>query len=185
MASSLQVSSYVRRVCVAACLVLAGVAQSSGPGASAQCGPNSIVCENQNTGAPASEWDVNGAGDASIQGFATDISVNRGQTIHFKVKTDASNYQIAIYRMGYYGGLGARRIATITPSAKLPQAQPACLTNTASGLIDCGNWAESAAWPVPATAPAGIYFARPPRPPTRGGPPTPRSPPAQRPPAPA
>ena len=160
MASSLPVSSYVRRAFAAALLLVAGIAQSSGPGASAQCGPNSIVCENQNTGAPASEWDVVGAGDSTLQGFATDISVNRGQTVHFKVKTDAANYQIAIYRMGYYGGLGARRLATFAPSAKLPQAQPACATNTASGLIDCGNWAESASWLVPATATSGIYFAR-------------------------
>ncbi|HJZ74836.1 MAG TPA: hypothetical protein VKE51_24030, partial [Vicinamibacterales bacterium] len=95
MAISRRVCSFSRRVCAAACLVLAGLAQSSGPGASAQCGPNAIACENQNTGSPASEWDVDGAGDATIQGFATDISVNRGQTVHFKVKTDAATYQIA------------------------------------------------------------------------------------------
>src|SRR3954453_18482242 len=52
------------------------------------CAPpngNPIVCENQKGGAPASEWDVNGAGDTTIQGFSTDISVNRGQTISFKI----------------------------------------------------------------------------------------------------
>src|SRR6185503_6637871 len=75
-------------------------------------------------------------------------------------KTDATAYQIAIYRMGYYGGLGARRITTIAPSAALPQVQPACLTETASGLVDCGNWAESASWTVPATATSGVYFAK-------------------------
>src|SRR5262245_5268894 len=168
MAISRRVCSFSRRVCAAACLVLAGLAQSSGPGASAQCGPNAIVCENQNTGAPASEWDVFGAGDTTIQGFATDISVNRGQTVRFKVKTDASTYQIAIYRLGYYNGLGARRIATIAPSVQLPQTQPACLTATSTGLIDCGNWAESASWLVPTTATSGIYIARLSRPDTGG-----------------
>ena len=168
MPSSLGVSSYLRRVCVAALLVFAGVAQSSGPGISAQCGPNAIVCENQNTGAPASEWDVFGAGDSTIQGFATEISVNRGQTVRFKVKTDASAYQIAIYRLGYYNGLGARRITTIAPSAQLPQTQPACITAPSTGLIDCGNWAESASWLVPTTATSGIYIARLSRPYTGG-----------------
>src|SRR5262245_38930024 len=168
MAFSLRVSSYARRLCIAALLTAAAVAQSSGPGASAQCGPNPIVCENQNTGAPASEWDVFGSGDATIQGFATDISVNRGQTVHFKVKTTASTYQIGIYRLGYYNGMGARRIATIAPSVTLPQAQPACVTDTASGLVDCGNWAESASWLVPATATSGVYIARLPRPDTGG-----------------
>src|SRR5204862_6676243 len=111
-------------------------------------------------GAPSDEWDVVGAGNPTIQGFATDISVNRGQTIHFKIKTDAASYQIAIYRMGYYGGMGARQVATIAPTPTLPQSQPACLTDAVTGLVDCGNWAESASWAVPATATSGIYFAR-------------------------
>ena len=54
------------------------------------------------------------------------ISVNVGQTVQFKV-TDTANaaYHIDIYRMGYYGGNGARNVATVTPSAALPQTQPA------------------------------------------------------------
>src|SRR4051794_14666317 len=51
---------------------------------------NPIVCENSKPGNPASEWDISGAGSTSIQGFATDISVNQGETVHFKVDTDAS-----------------------------------------------------------------------------------------------
>jgi hypothetical protein len=125
------------------------------------CGFNAIVCENMLAGAPASEWDVSTpAGDATIQGFATSISVNRGQTVRFKIKSTASSYRLDIYRMGYYDGMGARKIATVTPSAGLPQTQPACLTTPATGLIDCGNWAESASWAVPATATSGIYFAK-------------------------
>src|ERR1700751_6157872 len=65
---------------------------------------NAIVTENALTGNPSSEWDVNGAGDLSIQGFATDISVNKGQTVHFKIKTNATAYTINIYRLGYYQG---------------------------------------------------------------------------------
>ena len=110
-------------------------------------------------GSPSSEWDVSGAGDLSIQGFATDISVNRGETVSFKIDTPSTDYRLDIYRMGYYGGLGARKIATIQPSAPLPQNQPSCLTN-ATGLMDCGNWAVSASWPVSATATSGIYFAK-------------------------
>ncbi len=59
------------------------------------------------------EWDVAGAGDPSIQGFATDISVDQGQTINFKIDTTASDYRIDIYRLGYYGGNGARLVHTI------------------------------------------------------------------------
>ncbi|MFN8381824.1 MAG: sortase [Anaerolineales bacterium] len=124
--------------------------------------PNEIVAENCLPGNPPSEWDVSGAGDANIQGYATDISVNQGGTVHFKVDTNATAYHIDIYRMGYYGGNGARKITTISPSASLPQIQPACLFDATNNvnLLDCGNWAESASWVVPATATSGIYIAK-------------------------
>jgi hypothetical protein len=121
---------------------------------------HAVEAENCLTGNPSSEWDVSGAGDASIQGFATQMSVNRGSTITFKVKTNARAYRLDLYRLGWYGGRGARKVASVTPSAALPQVQPACLTQSASGLIDCGNWAVSASWSVPATAVSGIYIAR-------------------------
>ncbi len=121
---------------------------------------NPIVCENSKTGNPSSEWDVSGAGDASIQGFATDISVDQGETVHFKVDTPSTDYRLDIYRLGFYGGLGARKVATIQPSGALPQSQPNCLNDATTGLNDCGNWSESASWAVPADAVSGIYFAK-------------------------
>lgn len=121
---------------------------------------NDIAIENALPGNPPSEWDVAGAGDASIQGFAIDISVAPGETIAFKIDTDATDYRLDIYRMGYYGGLGARKVATVQPTATLPQVQPACLSDAGTGLTDCGNWAESASWSVPANAVSGIYFAK-------------------------
>jgi hypothetical protein len=126
----------------------------------AQTCANPIVCENALPGNPSTEWDVSGAGDTSLQGFATSISLNTGETVSFKVKTTASAYRLDIYRMGYYGGMGARKVATVSPSVTLPQSQPACLSDASTGLIDCGNWAVSASWPVPSNATSGIYFAR-------------------------
>src|SRR5262245_41206682 len=73
---------------------------------------NEIVLENQLPGNPASEWDVVGGGSNNIEGFATDISVDQGQTVQFKINTDATDYRLDIYRMGYYGGMGARKVAT-------------------------------------------------------------------------
>ena len=147
-----------RAVIVAA---LAGLAVA--PSAEAACGSpgnNEIVVENCRPGNPASEWDVAGAGDPGIQGFATDISVAQGETVRFKVDTTASDYRLDIYRMGYYGGAGARLVATVQPSVALPQSQPACDEDRATGLIDCGNWSQSASWAVPAAATSGIYFAK-------------------------
>ena len=107
---------------------------------------NQVVAENCKPGHPQTEWDVNGSGDPKIQGFATDISVNRGETISFKVGTASPAYRIDIYRLGYYNGAGGRRITTIKPSVPLPQQQPPCLTDQSVRLYDCGNWAVSASW---------------------------------------
>lgn len=126
------------------------------------CSPtaNAIACENSKPGNPSAEWNVSGTGSTDIQGFATDISVNKGETVRFNIKTPATAYRLDIYRMGYYQGNGARKITTVNPTATLPQTQPACLTVASTGLIDCGNWAESASWAVPADAVSGIYFAK-------------------------
>jgi hypothetical protein len=125
---------------------------------------NPIVAENCLVGNPSTEWDItkinNRIGDPTIQGFATDISVNRGNTVSFKIKTDATNYRLDIYRMGYYGGRGARKVATVSPLLSQPQNQPDCLENATTELIDCGNWAVSASWPIPSNATSGIYFAK-------------------------
>ena len=118
-----------------------------------------IACENSKPGSPRTDWDVTGGGDTSIQGFATDMSVNVGGTVHFKVKTGAHAYTVDIYRIGYYQGLGARKWGSATVTASLPQNQPACLTNSTTLLVDCGNWAESASWAVPAAAVSGVYMA--------------------------
>jgi hypothetical protein len=130
------------------------------PGGVCAAPANAIVAENCLAGQPASEWDIVGVGDTSIEGYAAQFSVNRGTSVQFKVRTGASAYRFDIYRMGYYNGAGARRIATVSPLAALPQTQPACLNDAATGLIDCGNWAVSGSWAVPATATSGIYFAK-------------------------
>jgi Domain of unknown function (DUF4082)/Bacterial Ig-like domain/Bacterial Ig domain len=134
---------------------------------------NPIEAENCLTGNPSSQWDVSGAGDQTVQGFATDISFNKSTTgnprsVSFKINTPANAYTIDIYRMGYYAGMGARLVASILPSASLPQTQPACMTNAATKLYDCGNWAVSASWAIPTTATSGIYFAKLTRPDTGG-----------------
>ena len=101
---------------LSAAVLLAG-GGSIRPTVQAQATSNSIVVENGLTGSPQSEWDIQGAGDPTLQGFATDISVNSGSIVSFKIKTSAPGFVIDIYRLGYYQGLGARKVATVTPSA--------------------------------------------------------------------
>ncbi|MGD1078804.1 MAG: N,N-dimethylformamidase beta subunit family domain-containing protein [Candidatus Sulfotelmatobacter sp.] len=145
-----------RNILVVGALVLLGMGSAFASCTSPQ---NPIEAENCNPGTTG--WEVDGLGDLTIQGFATDISVNVGQTVNFKISTPATSYHIDIYRMGYYGGTGGRLITTIQPSATLPQTQPACLTDPTTQLYDCGNWRISASWTVPSNAVSGIYIAAP------------------------
>ncbi|MBD7958560.1 DUF4082 domain-containing protein [Microbacterium sp. Sa4CUA7] len=129
--------------------------------ASSPCGAgvNRVVCENQQGGTDPEVWDIDGAGDPTIQGFATDISVNAGSPIDFKIDTDAADYKIDIYRTGWYQGKGARFIQPVTPSHIAPQVNE-CKSDELTELYDCGTWDVSATWNVPADAASGVYIAR-------------------------
>src|SRR4051812_15644951 len=103
-------------------------------------GPNPISIENQQPG--DSDWDITGSGDPGMQGFASDISVNAGQTVDFKINTNATNYTIDVYRLGYYGGAGAREGTGSTPingNPSPPPGQPAWPTHHGPGALYCGN----------------------------------------------
>src|SRR5215831_11694828 len=69
-------------------LVNARSASAAGP-----CGPpvtSVIACENTLPGDPPSDWQVNGIGDSTIQGFATAMSVQPGDTESFKISTPST-----------------------------------------------------------------------------------------------
>jgi len=121
---------------------------------------NTIIRENCKLGNDSRDWDVNADGDQTIQGFSKPFTVNQGEKIDFKIKTDSQNYRIDIYRVGWYAGLGARHVDTIKPTASLPQLQPDCIREAATLLFDCDNWGVSATWHVPQSAVSGVYLAR-------------------------
>jgi hypothetical protein len=163
-------NQYSRRDFLKKGLKLTGGAAALGAvGNAVAAGSNSIVTENQLAGTPQSVWDINHRGQYSgfglgqtdvthfIEGFADDISVNRGTMINFKINTDCVTYKIDIYRLGYYQGKGARLITSIPNTGE--SGQPTPLTNYPIGLVDAGNWSVTASWAVPATAVSGVYIA--------------------------
>ena len=124
-------------------------------------GQNPIIDENALPGTPQAVWD---AGDnAPIEGFAQEFSVNKGQTVHFKIDVESQvtlqSYTVKIYRLGWYQGNGARFITDLGNSLS-GNLQPAYNYQTATGKVDCNNWAISCQWTVPATAVSGVYIAR-------------------------
>ena len=132
--------------------------------------PNRIVLENQLPGSPSTEWDVNGAGTQDIQGFATRASLQPGQSVSFKVRlANPEPFRIDIYRLGYYGGAGARKVGSAvlvsSDAHTLAARQPDCDredegAEVPTQLVDCGNWAVVARFAIPSNATTGLYFGR-------------------------
>ena len=122
---------------------------------------NRIIAENCKAGNGVEEWDINGAGHPSIQGFADKQSYATGEKVVMRIKTPSTKYRIDIYRVGYYNGMGARKIeSSISHVVNLPQEQPPCHTENDTMLVDCINWNPSASWHIPSDAVSGVFFAR-------------------------
>jgi hypothetical protein len=124
---------------------------------------NPIVIENARTG--TTQWKLlNPALQHEIEGYASATSVNRGQSINLYVNTAAPTFDVDVFRMGYYGGLGARLMYSATSIGG--GAQPTPCVNPA-GVIEC-NWSVTHTLAIPAvddpTQPAywtsGVYLAR-------------------------
>jgi hypothetical protein len=126
------------------------------PGASKQWNP--ITLENRRAGVPASEWDVaNGQDDPNLLGFADDISYAPGELVSFRIHaTSAARYSLRIYRVGWYGGEGARHVTTRVQNA--PTSQPACMS--LADPVDCSNWSVTDLWHIPEGQVSGVYLAK-------------------------
>ena len=96
-----------------------------------------------------------------LEGFTTEISTNVGGTVQFKIDnlTGNPNYHIDIYRLGYYGGDGARLEGTIQHQSTSSVPQPTPLTDPSTGLVDAGNWSVTDSWTLPSGAISGVYIA--------------------------
>jgi len=121
---------------------------------------NVIQAENAKPGTP--DWDITAPSSTpTVEGYASHTSVNRGETIQFFVSSSTPTYTLAIYRMGWYGGAGARLMSSVTlTGSKQPTPQPDPVT----GLIEC-DWPESYRVTIPQTADktdwaTGIYLAK-------------------------
>ncbi len=145
-------------------LLTAGVVAGQPAAAEEACTGNAIE------GADDTEWDdIYGGGDSDIQGFTTDISVNRGGTVEFKVATPATSYRIDIYRIGWYDGKGARLMRSLVPDPAPAHGntEDDCVADAATEIYDCGRWEVSATWAVPASAVSGVYVTTGRSPPAR------------------
>jgi hypothetical protein len=116
-----------------------------------------VEAENRLAGIPKASWDITGAGSMTIQGYATSMHVNRGETLSVKVHSPTSAWTGTVYRLGYYGGAGARQIATINGAQT---TQPNGTVDPTTLMTSCANWAVNGTWAVPSDAPAGVYIIK-------------------------
>ena len=129
-------------------------------------------------GWPLSDSDV----FPQVQGFASATSVNLSESLTFYVdiRPPHPQFTIEIYRMGWYGGLGARKM-NWTDNGQSVQSvtltsvkQPFVAMNPNDGLIDCLapwnpatgqhdpalGWSPSYSFQIPADWVSGVYLAK-------------------------
>src|SRR3954464_14893955 len=91
-----------------------------------------VAAENRRPG--AADWEISRpALHREIEGYASRTSVDGGEPIDLFVSTRALRYTIDLFRMGWYGGAGARRVAG--PVARNGLTQDVPQPDAATGLV--------------------------------------------------
>lgn len=133
-------------------------------------GANIVAAENALTGTARATWDLsspNFGGVATLQGFCDGYTINKSGTANFKIaQSDGAGWSAELFRLGYYGGDGARSYGTLTPDGTQTansQSQPSPADadpDTTLLSVDCAAWATTLTWSPPAWAPSGVYVLR-------------------------
>src|SRR5690348_6729637 len=120
-----------------------------------------IELENARPGTSA--WQLtNPAEFGEIEGYASLTSVQRGRQVKLFVNTTDASYSIDVYRMGWYGGAGARLVLGSVHRSGTHQQIPE--PDPETGLIEC-DWTDpyvlTTANPAdPTDWLSGIYLAK-------------------------
>ncbi|MCU1281091.1 MAG: hypothetical protein JWM53_4637 [bacterium] len=90
------------------------------------------------------------------------MSASPGEAIHFHVSTGSLNpYRLEIFRIGWYGGAGGRRVACLPSCTGQKQGAPQAVPPAdASGLLSLA-WPTTATLSIPSSWPSGYYVVRP------------------------
>ena len=123
---------------------------------------NPIQLENQYPG--ARDWqltrvrlDSGGFRSPWIEGYCSRQSVKAGETIDIYVSTNpARQFKVEFFRLGYYGGRGARLMKTVDSVPGKIQPEPAI---GEKNLHEC-NWLPSLQLTIPADWLSGVYLGR-------------------------
>lgn len=101
--------------------------------------------------------DVHGFRSPWIEGFCDKQSVKAGENLKLMVSTNPSaNFEIEIFRMGYYGGKGARLMQKLGPFAGKPQPTP---KPGHKNIHEC-QWEPTTEITIPSDWLSGVYLGR-------------------------
>jgi len=124
--------------------------------AAALASPNPVQVENAQPGSEPSSWLPPAVQPTRIEGWASELSVLPGEAVHLHVNTqDGDRYRVELYRLGYYGGSGARLLS----------CAPSCGGDEAGRSYGPRDNRARADWPVtdtlsiPPDAVSGYYYA--------------------------
>lgn len=115
-----------------------------------------VAAENRRPG--NADWELsNPASGREIEGYASAASVPAGDTIALHVSARSGRFDTRVYRLGWYGGAGARLFLEVRNSTG--GSQPTPEPRPADGLVACG-WPASLRIRTGPGWPTGVYLAR-------------------------
>jgi hypothetical protein len=118
--------------------------------------PNPIQTENARAGTEPGAWLPPAVPPTRVEGWASELSLLPGQQIHLHVATqEGDRYRVEIYRLGYYGGLGARLLGCL-PSCGADEAGHTYGPRMGRARAD---WPVTDTFEVPSDAVSGYYYA--------------------------
>jgi hypothetical protein len=92
-----------------------------------------------------------------VEGFCSRTSLRPGEPLEILVSTDPpSPFVIDVYRLGYYGGTGGRRLARLGPFRGRVQPEA---TIGAERLREC-RWEPATQLVIPEDWPSGVYLGK-------------------------
>jgi hypothetical protein len=116
-----------------------------------------VAAENAKAGSRS--WKITGApGAGFIEGFADRTYAAVGQKVVLRVSTSAPTFRVTAYRMGWYGGAGAR--AVWHSAAVAGHRQPRCPVSRGVNMVSCRDWKPSVTLRVTPAFVQGDYLLK-------------------------
>jgi hypothetical protein len=116
--------------------------------------------ENQNVG--SRDWQLsNPATNKEITGYASRATIQHGQTLNLMVQCETSHFRLEFFRIGWYQGLGGRRMQVhgIEKPLVLSRSAPTTDAGKHVELFEDGHFPAFTLW-IPNDWTSGVYVAK-------------------------